>query len=86
MICVGAQLYSVMVSGLNFIGYSCSYFSDINECDIDNGGCEHNCTNVIYTFECSCQLGYNLTEDGFNCNGRPAFINVVCNTLNFTLH
>ena len=45
--------------------------ADINECDINNGGCEHICTNVIYSFECSCHLGYNLTEDGFACNGRP---------------
>ena len=44
--------------------------SDINECDVNNGGCEHSCTNVIYSFECSCYLGYNLTENGFTCDGK----------------
>ena len=51
--------------------------TDINECDVNNGGCEHICTNVIYSFECSCHLGYNLSEDGFDCNGRPADLNVI---------
>ena len=25
---------------------------------------------MIYSFECSCHIGYNLTEDGFTCNGK----------------
>lgn len=46
---------------------------DNNECAIDNGGCDHKCTNYGGYFECSCQDGYNLHEDGKTCvdeNGR----------------
>ena len=43
--------------------------ADIDECDINNGGCEHNCTNTIGSFVCSCNVGYNLTENGLNCTG-----------------
>ena len=42
---------------------------DIDECDISNGGCEHNCTNTIGSFVCSCNDGYNLTENALNCTG-----------------
>ena len=44
-------------------------YADIEECDINNGGCEQNCTNTIGSFVCSCSVGYNLTENGINCTG-----------------
>ena len=34
---------------------------DINECDTENGGCNHNCTNNAGSFVCSCQSGYQLS-------------------------
>ena len=43
--------------------------TDIDECEINNGGCEHNCTNIIASFVCSCRDGYNLTMNGLNCTG-----------------
>lgn len=36
-------------------------FSDINECEINNGGCSHNCINTVGSFVCSCRSGY--TQD-----------------------
>ena len=56
---------------------SCIY---INECEIDNGGCEQNCENTIGSSRCSCNTGYvlhNITQcdvnecqdDGLVCNG-----------------
>ena len=44
--------------------------SDINECNITNGGCEQICTNAIGSFACNCTVGYLLDENGFNCTGR----------------
>ena len=41
--------------------------SDINECDNNNGGCSHVCTNSIGSFACSCDSGYS--PEGLNCNG-----------------
>ena len=41
----------------------------MNECLDNNGGCDHNCTNTIGSFECSCQPGYDLDSDGLACVG-----------------
>ena len=38
----------------------------MNECQTDNGGCVHICTNTIGRFECSCEDGFQfatLPED-----------------------
>ena len=42
---------------------------DLNECDVKNGGCNQICTNTYGNFVCSCQEGYLLQIDGFNCQG-----------------
>ena len=44
-------------------------YVDINECDASNGGCEQRCNNTIGSFYCSCDIGYRLDNNGFNCNG-----------------
>ena len=46
-----------------------AFFLDINECDTNNGGCEHNCTNVIGSYNCSCAVGWLLDEDLHGCSG-----------------
>ena len=47
--------------------------TDINECSITNGGCEHSCTNTIGSFICSCDTGYQMDENGLDCNGESLF-------------
>ncbi|XP_019620839.1 PREDICTED: uncharacterized protein LOC109467334 [Branchiostoma belcheri] len=42
--------------------------SDINECSVANGGCDHVCTNTMGTFHCSCVTGYTLDADGYSCS------------------
>ena len=42
-------------------------FSDENECLINNGGCDHICTNVQGSFECSCNTSYILAPDNKTC-------------------
>ncbi|XP_078670386.1 uncharacterized protein LOC144910800 isoform X9 [Branchiostoma floridae x Branchiostoma belcheri] len=56
---------------------------DINECETNNGGCEHNCTNTIGSFECSCMDNFLLANDDLACNaavchweGGPGFLGV----------
>ena len=36
---------------------------DVNECSDSNGGCQHNCTNTIGSYYCSCVAGYSLDDD-----------------------
>jgi len=44
--------------------------TDINECAVINGGCEHDCFNTPGSFTCSCPPGYQLTADGLHCRGK----------------
>ena len=45
------------------------YLLDINEC-LTEAPCQHYCSNLIGSFECSCHLGYALQLDGSSCEGR----------------
>jgi len=45
-------------------------FEDVDECAINNGGCEQMCNNTIGSFICNCVTGYQLDGNGFNCSGK----------------
>ena len=45
-------------------------YSDINECQTNNGGCGQICNNTDGSFECSCNQGYSLSSDSTNCIGK----------------
>ena len=46
------------------------YFTDINECVEDVGiDCEQTCVNTIGGYNCSCETGYQLQQDGTTCEG-----------------
>ena len=51
----------------NFVYYV--YFSDINECMENNGGCEQICNNSQGNVSCSCGEGYVLSENQLTCTG-----------------
>ena len=44
--------------------------TDINECSINKGGCEQECTNNNGSFVCSCFPGY---VGGVFCSGTAYF-------------
>ena len=39
-----------------------------DQCDINNGGCDHICANG----QCQCFTGYRLGSDGRSCNGESS--------------
>jgi len=39
----------------------------INECEIGNDGCHHDCVDKDIGYECKCRLGYKLAKDGKSC-------------------
>ena len=44
----------------NFNNYfSCHHNLDIDECIVNNGGCQEICTNTNGSFYCSCPSGYS---------------------------
>ena len=48
-------------------------YTDLNECSMDSGGCEHDCVNLVPGFECQCWEGYRLDENGINCTGQCVY-------------
>ena len=41
--------------------------SDVRECDTNNGGCDHICTDFLGGYNCSCRSGFRT--DGNTCTG-----------------
>lgn len=44
---------------------------DIDECTVKNGGCSHDCTNTVGSYECSCpDVELSLADDKHTCEGK----------------
>ena len=43
---------------------------DTSECDISNGGCEDGCVDTDGSFHCTCGTGFQLSENGYKCQGK----------------
>ena len=50
--------------------YMVSQCSDVDECSIANGGCEHECINTEGSFYCDCRGGHELMSDNQTCEGN----------------
>ena len=44
-----------------------------SECEINNAGCDHYCTETIESYSCSCYVGYTLDLDGHTCVGKQSY-------------
>ena len=44
-------------------------YLDINECDVNKGGCKQICINKQGSHECKCEDGYELGSDSQTCAG-----------------
>ena len=44
--------------------------TDVNECRVNNGGCDHGCINTVSSYYCTCRTGYNLQSDKHSCKGN----------------
>lgn len=42
-------------------------FADMDECAINNGGCQHECRNTVGSYTCWCHNGFTLHENGHDC-------------------
>ena len=45
-------------------------FADIDECDVDAGGCDTRCLNTPGSFMCACDTGYFLMPDDRGCQSQ----------------
>lgn len=48
---------------------SCLSLADSDECQTNNGGCEHRCINTNGSYQCACNKGYFLKDDKVKCEG-----------------
>lgn len=48
-------------------GFAAVFFTDIDECANNNGGCQHECKNTIGSYLCSCHNGFTLHDNGHDC-------------------
>lgn len=47
------------------------FFSDINECALDPDICQNGvCENMLRTYKCTCNEGFEVDLTGRNCVGR----------------
>ena len=66
-------LYSV--SFLTKISFICNtqivtLISDTDECAVSNGGCSHECVNIVGGYKCECpDLELSLSSDNKTCHG-----------------
>ena len=54
---------------MNIFKYG-DFFLDINECNSNNGVCEHNCRDTDGSYTCSCNRGFRLSVNGLSCYGK----------------
>ncbi|XP_070548454.1 fibrillin-2-like isoform X9 [Ptychodera flava] len=52
-----------------YTGPTCQ--QDVDECRVNNGGCEYICRNNFGSYVCFCPRGATLNEDGRTCSGIP---------------
>ena len=45
----------------------------MNECETNNGGCDHTCVNEEGSFKCICNDGFKLGNDKKTCEGSIRF-------------
>lgn len=45
------------------------FLTDIDECAVDNGGCEGQCVNRQGSYQCFCSEGFRLASNGKKCIG-----------------
>lgn len=60
------------------------HFTVASECDIDNGGCDHYCSETVESYTCSCYVGYILHTDQHTCVGECGVVtHSVCSLVQF---
>ncbi|XP_038639207.1 tolloid-like protein 2 [Scyliorhinus canicula] len=48
-------------------GFKGHFFSDKDECSVDNGHCQQECLNTLGSYVCQCRNGFALHENGLDC-------------------
>ncbi|KAG1941978.1 EGF-containing fibulin-like extracellular matrix protein 1 isoform X1 [Pimephales promelas] len=65
--------------GVGFMPDSQNYCRDVNEC-LTSNPCQHQCYNLIGSYLCQCEVGYELASDSVSCQDidECEFSNYMC--------
>lgn len=55
-------------------GFSATFIKELDECELQDHGCEHECINTLGGYQCSCYIGYELHSDKKSCESNYAII------------
>jgi tolkin len=50
--------------------FSATFMKEVDECELLDHGCEHECINTLGGYECSCFIGYELHSDKKTCESK----------------
>lgn len=53
-------------------GFSATFIEELDECELKDHGCEHNCINTLGGYQCSCHIGYELHSDKKTCESKQS--------------
>ena len=56
----------------------CLFYLDIDECSRNSSACDSEnggCLNSVGSYNCLCNSGYELSNDGITCNGKDVTSN-----------
>ena len=48
-------------------------FIDTDECIENNGGCDQKCVNQLGSYNCDCDMGYEMQQDNKTCTGQQIY-------------
>lgn len=48
-------------------GFSATFIKELDECELKDHGCEHECINTLGGYQCACHIGYELHSDKKTC-------------------
>lgn len=51
-------------------GFSATFIKELDECELKDHGCQHECTNTLGGYQCSCHIGYELHSDKKTCESK----------------
>ena len=51
-----------------------NFYTDIDDCAVNNGGCAQACQNTLGSFSCACMNGFQLSGNGRNCSGKYSIV------------
>lgn len=53
------------------VSQALQFFLDADECSANASLCDVTCVNTVGSYRCECGTGYQLSNDGSSCTGKP---------------